>query len=75
MDILRKEIYSIYEAQHLDEEANDPGCVDEAKNRAKILADSKKISELYTGQTAIVSHGEVAFPKYENSIAILRAVE
>lgn len=40
MDILRKEIYSIYEAQHLDEETNDPGCMDEAKNRAKILADT-----------------------------------
>lgn len=39
------------------------------------FADGKKISELYTGQTAIVSHGEVTFPKYENSIAILRAAE
>lgn len=39
MDILRKELNAIYEAQHLDVERLAPKDVDMAKNRAEILSD------------------------------------
>lgn len=36
------------------------------------FADGEKIIELYTGQTSIVNNGTVSFPRYENSIAIIK---
>lgn len=40
MDILRKELNEIYQAQHLDRECLDPGIIDIANHKGDILADS-----------------------------------
>lgn len=40
MDILRKELNSVYEAQHLEEEALDPGVVGCVRSRAEMLAET-----------------------------------
>ncbi len=37
-----------------------------------VFADGTKVIELYTGQTAEVVNGTVAFPKYENNVAIIK---
>ena len=36
------------------------------------LVEGEKVIELYTGQTSIVNNGTVSFPRYENSIAIIK---
>lgn len=36
------------------------------------FADGTKVTELYTGQTAIVKGGKVAFPRYENNVAVIK---
>ncbi|MBR5551510.1 MAG: hypothetical protein IKV83_06295 [Muribaculaceae bacterium] len=36
------------------------------------FAEGEKVIELYTGQTSIVNNGTVSFPRYENSIAIIK---
>ena len=39
-----------------------------------IFKDGTKVTELYTGASAIVSNGSVLFPNYENKIAIIKEV-
>ena len=41
-------------------------------NLGREFADGEKIIELYTGQTSIVDNGKASFPRYENSIAIIK---
>lgn len=41
-------------------------------NAGGVFADGTKVIELYTGQTAEVVNGTVAFPKYENNVAIIK---
>ena len=36
------------------------------------FVEGEKVIELYTGQTSIVNNGTVSFPRYENSIAIIK---
>ena len=36
------------------------------------FADGEKVIELYTGETSIVNNGMVSFPRYENSVAIIK---
>ena len=38
-----------------------------------IFADGTEVTELYTGQTAIVASGNVNFPTFSNKVAILKA--
>lgn len=37
------------------------------------FADDTKVTELYTGQTAVVKDGKVVFPRYENKVAVIKA--
>lgn len=40
-----------------------------------VFLDGTKVMELYSGQTAYVENGKISFPKYQNKIAILKAIE
>lgn len=44
-----------------------------AVNVYGVFDEGEYVTELYTGQTAAVSHGTVSFPEYVNDIAVLRA--
>lgn len=65
MDILRKEINAIYEAQHLDKETLDPKDLENAKERAEILADVSKGCTVITDASCDRCH------IYSNGLAIL----
>ena len=43
-----------------------------AINLYGVFPDGTRLSELYTGQTAVVSDGKISFPEYKNHIAILK---